>query len=62
MDVKQIEDDALTHPTAYGKVMKDWAAVPKSLLAHTAELKKYFDLSFQHAAKVKTKGDIVKKK
>jgi hypothetical protein len=45
-----------THPLAYGKVMKDWAAVPGSLLAKTALLKKYFDLSFHHAAKKKSKG------
>ena len=51
-----------THPVAYGKVMKDWAAVPDSLLAKTAELKKYFNLSFQHAAAMKSKGKYVKKK
>jgi TfoX/Sxy family transcriptional regulator of competence genes len=39
-----------THPVAYGKVMKDWAAVPNSLLAKTQELRNYFDLSFAHAA------------
>src|SRR5580698_6149665 len=38
-----------THPVAYAKVMKEWAAVPYSLLANTAALKKYFDLSFEHA-------------
>ena len=51
-----------SHPVAYGKVMKDWAAVPDSLLAKTAELKKYFDLGFQHAAAMKSKGKYVKKK
>jgi len=45
-----------THPVAYGKVMKDWAAVPGSLLANTKELRKYFDLSFQHAANKKSKA------
>jgi hypothetical protein len=45
-----------THPVAYGKVMKDWAAVPDTLLAKTPELKKYFDLSFQHAAAKKDKA------
>jgi hypothetical protein len=45
-----------THPVAYGKVMKDWAAVPDSLLAKTKELGKYFDLSFQHAAHKKSKA------
>src|SRR5580693_9025461 len=44
-----------THPVAYGKVMKDWAAVPDSLLANTTELKKYFVLSFQHTAHKKSK-------
>jgi hypothetical protein len=45
-----------THPVAYGKVMKDWAAVPDSLLPKTKELKKYFDLSFQHAVNNKSKA------
>jgi hypothetical protein len=45
-----------THPVAYGKVMRDWAAVPGSLLANTTELKKYFDLSFKHAADKKPKA------
>ena len=53
-----------THPIAYGKVMKDWAAVPDSLLAKTPELRKYFDLSFQHARdkKSKAKGRVNAKK
>jgi hypothetical protein len=50
-----------THPLAYGKVMKDWAAVPGSLLANTKELRKYFDLSFQHAANKKSKAKPAKK-
>ena len=45
-----------THPVAYGKVMKDWAAVPDSLLANTKELSKYFDLSYRHAANKKSKA------
>ncbi len=45
-----------THPVAYGKVMKDWAAVPDSLLANTAVLEKYFDLSFEHAVNQKSKA------
>jgi hypothetical protein len=44
-----------THPVAYGKVMKDWAGVPDSLLANTTELRKYFDISFQYAAHKKSK-------
>jgi hypothetical protein len=50
-----------THPVAYGKIMKDWAAVPDSLLANTSELRKYFDLSFQHAAGKKPKAKPAKK-
>jgi hypothetical protein len=45
-----------THPIAYGKVMKDWGAVPDSLLAKAAQLGKYFDLSFQYAANKKSKA------
>jgi hypothetical protein len=51
-----------THPVAYGKVMRDWAAVPGSLLARTAELRKYFDLSFQHAANNKSKATAANKR
>jgi TfoX/Sxy family transcriptional regulator of competence genes len=50
-----------THPVAYGKVMKDWAAVPDSLFGNTAELRKYFELSFQHAAHKKSKAKTAKK-
>src|SRR5277367_3719547 len=50
-----------THPVAYGKVMEDWAAVPASLLAKTAQLKKYFNLGFQHAAAKKSKAKATKK-
>jgi hypothetical protein len=50
-----------THPVAYGKVMKDWAAVPDSLLANTKELGKYFALGFQHAAGKKSKVKAAKK-
>ena len=38
--------------------MQDWAAVPASLLAKTTELRKYFDLSFQHAANKKSKAKV----
>jgi len=50
-----------THPVAYGKVMKDWAAVPDSLLANTTLLRKYFDLSFQHAVNKKSKAKAAKR-
>jgi hypothetical protein len=45
-----------THPVAYGKVMKDWAAVPESLLRNTPVLRKYFDMGFEHAATMKNKA------
>jgi TfoX/Sxy family transcriptional regulator of competence genes len=50
-----------THPVAYGKVMRDWAAVPDSVLANTKELRKYFDLSLQHAANKKSKAKAANK-
>jgi hypothetical protein len=36
--------------------MRDWAAVPGSLLAHTAELRKYFDPGLPRAARKKSKA------
>jgi hypothetical protein len=51
-----------THPVAYDKVMSDWAAVPASLLANTGELRKYFNLSFHHAAQMKSKAKPAKKR
>jgi len=40
---------------AYGTVMKEYVAVPDSLLAKTKELQKYLDLSYQYAQTLKPK-------
>ena len=40
---------------AYGKVQKEYVEVPDALLAKTAELKKYFDISFAYATSLKPK-------
>jgi hypothetical protein len=40
---------------AYGVVQKEYVAVPDALLAKTAELKKYFDLSYEYVAAMKPK-------
>src|SRR5262245_34448587 len=40
---------------AYGVVMKEYVAVPDSLLKKTAELKKYFALSYEYARTLKPK-------
>ena len=39
----------------YGTVQKEYVAVPAALLAKTAELKKYFDLSYAYATSLKPK-------
>ena len=39
----------------YGVVMKEYVEVPDALLAKTTEIKKYFDISFAHAASLKPK-------
>lgn len=39
----------------YGAVMKEYVEVPQELLQDTDELKKYFDLSYQHAGTLKPK-------
>ena len=48
------------HKTAlfevYGVVMKEYVAVPDLLLAKTAELKRYFELSYQYAKSLKPKA------
>jgi hypothetical protein len=41
--------------TAYGAVMKEIATVPDSLLKNTGELRKYFDLSYEHIKTLKPK-------
>jgi TfoX/Sxy family transcriptional regulator of competence genes len=40
---------------AYGTVMKDYAAVPDSLLAKTNELQKYLEMSYAYAKTLKPK-------
>ena len=39
----------------YGVVMKEYVEVPDALLAKTAAVKKYFDLSYQYASSLKPK-------
>ena len=41
--------------TAYGTVMKEYVAVPDSLLENTKELKKYLELSYEYAKTLKPK-------
>jgi len=40
---------------AYGAVMKEYVTVPDSLLQKTEELKKYLQLSYEHAKTLKPK-------
>jgi len=40
---------------AYGTVMKEYVAVPDSLLKKTKELSKYFGLSYEYAKTLKAK-------
>ncbi len=46
---------------AYGTVMKEYVAVPDSLLKNTKELKKYLDLSYEYAKTLKPKPTTKKK-
>ena len=39
----------------YGTVMPEYVAVPDQLLAKTAQLKKYFDASFDYVSSLRTK-------
>ena len=39
----------------YGVVMKEYVEVPDALLAKTAEIKKYFDISFAYASSLRPK-------
>jgi hypothetical protein len=39
----------------YGSVMKEYVDVPAALLAKTAEMKAYFEISFAYAAALKAK-------
>jgi len=40
----------------YGVVMKEYVEVPDELLLKTAELKKYFDVSYEYVASLKPKA------
>ena len=40
---------------SYGVVKKDWVTVPETLLANTKELKKYLEISYEHAETLKPK-------
>jgi TfoX/Sxy family transcriptional regulator of competence genes len=40
---------------AYGSVMTEYVTVPDKLLANTAELKKYLELSYEYAKTLKPK-------
>jgi hypothetical protein len=43
-------------PELYGAVMKEYAEVPPALLKKTAELRKYFDLSYAYVGTLKPKA------
>jgi TfoX/Sxy family transcriptional regulator of competence genes len=47
---------------AYGTVMKEYVAVPDSLLENTKELSKYLDLSYSYAKTLKPKPTTKKKR
>ncbi len=46
---------------AYGAVMKEYVAVPDSLLKNTKELRKYLELSYEYAKTLKPKPTTKKK-
>jgi TfoX/Sxy family transcriptional regulator of competence genes len=47
---------------AYGTVMKEYVAVPDSILEKTRELTKYLDLSYEYAKTLKAKPTTKKKR
>jgi hypothetical protein len=47
---------------SYGVIRKEYVVVPDSLLKKTAELKPYFDMSFEYAKTLKTKPTTKAKK
>jgi hypothetical protein len=47
---------------AYGRVQPEYVEAPDVLLATTAELKKYFDSSYQYVSSLKPKPTAKKKK
>jgi hypothetical protein len=48
--------------TAYGVVQPEYVEVPDALLAKTAELKKFFDVSYDYVASLKPKAATKKAK
>jgi TfoX/Sxy family transcriptional regulator of competence genes len=46
---------------SYGTIMKEYVAVPDSLLEKTQELRKYLDLSYEYAKTLKPKPTTKKK-
>lgn len=51
-----------TLATSYGIVQKEYVVVPDSLMAKTAELKVYFNKSYEYFASLKPKPTTKKKK
>jgi hypothetical protein len=47
---------------AYGVVQPEYVEVPEALLPKTAELKKFFDISFEYAGSLKPKPTAAEKK
>ena len=47
---------------AYGAVMKEYVAVPESLLGNTKEMKKYLSVSYDYAKTLKPKATTKTKK
>jgi hypothetical protein len=47
---------------AYGRVQPEYVEVPDALLAKTAELKKYFESSYEYVSSLKPKPTAKKKK
>lgn len=52
---KFLKEHKTTLFEAYGAVMKEYVAVPDSLLKNTKELRKYLELSFEYAKTLRPK-------
>lgn len=50
-----MEKYGTVQPVQYGIVMKEYVTVPEKLLKKTAELKPYFDKSYEYVAALKPK-------
>ena len=46
---------------AHGTVMKEYVAVPESVLKNTKELKKYLDISYEYVKTLKPKAQTINK-